>query len=81
MCVYMYIDPVPGCAPHTTEVNAASPNAIDRHVRVVQWQHWCRDKCRWRPAVRCSRPSALPIYMHMFDMHIAFTPRQVGGAL
>ena len=33
----------PSCA---TEVNAQHPNAIDRHVRVAQWKHWCRDKCR-----------------------------------
>ena len=39
----------PSCA---TEVNAQHPNAIDRHVRVVQWKHWCRDKCR-RAHPRC----------------------------
>ena len=33
-------------APYVTEANARHPNAVDRHIRVVQWQHWCRDKCR-----------------------------------
>ena len=30
-----------------TEVNACHPNAVDRHTRVFQWQHWCRDTCRF----------------------------------
>ena len=33
--------------PCMTEVNARHPNAVDRHIRVFQWQHWCRDKCRF----------------------------------
>ena len=47
-CVCMHVDRYhfSHCLFHTTEVNASTPNAIDRHVRVVQWQHGCRDKCR-----------------------------------
>ena len=37
-----------------TEVNARYPAAVDRHIRVVQWNHWTRDKCRFaQPASTC----------------------------
>ena len=37
-----------------TEVNARYPAAVDRHIRVVQWNHWTRDKCRFaKPASTC----------------------------
>ena len=44
-------------APLMTEVNAQHPSAIDRHVRVAQWHHWCRNKCR-------------SAYSHCFRIHI-----------
>ena len=40
-----------------TEVNARHPNAVDRHIRVFQWQHWCRDKCR-SAALHASFPNS-----------------------
>ena len=40
-----------------TEVNARHPNAVDRHIRVFQWQHWCRDKCR-SAALHASLPNS-----------------------
>ena len=43
-----------------TEVNARYPAAVDRHIRVVQWNHWTRDKCRFAQSVPTCIMSGAP---------------------
>ena len=92
MSIYTCIE----CAPPAivylnTEVNARYPAAVDRHIRVVQWNHWTRDKCRfaqpastcimtmWPMSVSTACISADPFTHHICARLYTYTHRVAGG--